>query len=242
MLSWRAPLCGVDPPQGVGNYRAARDAAALTGPRLRFVCVVSRRANTGGERGELLSRVRYSDADRDPAGSYGGGVRLYVYRSCWRAWRRVVFSPYLSIFRYRVLLEIRSSLATLVRLPWRLAIAVLMASHSTESRFGTVADSAKTWGGCRAPAVKKAISSGSCAAVTVSSSVDMTIPSTTFRISRTFPGQAYRSNASMTFASKRFTDTPWRCDTSRLKCSTSSAMSSLRSRSAGMRSVVTDTR
>src|SRR5207247_476370 len=27
---------------------------------------------------ELLSRVRHSDADRDPAGSYGGGVHLSV--------------------------------------------------------------------------------------------------------------------------------------------------------------------
>jgi len=43
-------------------------------------------------------------------------------------------------------------------------------------------------------------------------------------------------------ASNRFTDTPWRCATSRLKCSTSSAMPSLCSRRAGMRSVVTDIR
>src|SRR5580765_8181823 len=71
MLSWRAPLCGVDPPQGVGNYRAAPDVAVQG-------CVLSRRTNTGGERGELLSPVRYSDADRDPAGSYGGGVPLSV--------------------------------------------------------------------------------------------------------------------------------------------------------------------
>src|SRR5207302_329453 len=33
----------------------------------------------------------YSDADRDPAARTAG---VSLYRSCWRAWRRVVFSPY----------------------------------------------------------------------------------------------------------------------------------------------------
>ena len=37
-------------------------------------------------------------------------------------------------------MEIRSSLAAIVRLPWRRVIAVLMASRSTASRSGTVAD------------------------------------------------------------------------------------------------------
>ena len=221
------------------QYRAAPDVAALAGPRLRFVCVLSRRTNTEGERGELLSHVRYSDADRDPAGSYGGGVPLSVLLAG-LAKSRV--QPVLVYFQVEGALGNPELLGN----PRQVALA-----SRDRCADGVALDGVKIRnrrrlredvGLSRPPAPKKASSSGSCAAVTVSSSVNMTMPSTTFRISRTFPGQAYRSNASITFASKRFTDTPWRCDTSRLKCSTSSAMSSLRSRSAGMRSVVTDTR
>src|SRR5262245_6401165 len=194
----------------------------------------------------LDDRISTASAANNPAAS---GFRTPTefrpddgYRSCCRAWRSVGFSSYLSILRYSVLFEIRRSLATIVRLPWRRAIAVLMTSRSTAPRSQTAADSA--WAPCSPPgaATERAISSGIAAAVTVSSLVNITMPSTTCRISRTFPGHAYRSSASMTSASNRFMDTPWRRDTSRLKCSTSSAMSSLRSRSAGMRSAVTDTR
>src|SRR5258708_32274300 len=53
--------------RGVGRSKAA------------FCLLLSRRTNTWGERGELLSRVRYSDADRDPGGSYGGAA---IRRAC----------------------------------------------------------------------------------------------------------------------------------------------------------------
>ena len=48
VLSWRAPLVSVDPPQGVGNYRAAPDVAASAGLRLRFVSVNEHRGRTRG--------------------------------------------------------------------------------------------------------------------------------------------------------------------------------------------------
>ena len=68
-----------------------------------------------------------------------------------------------------MLFEIRRSLATIVRLPWRRAIAVRMASRSTASRSRTAADSAETPGSRPVAATERAISSGSAAAVTVSS-------------------------------------------------------------------------
>jgi len=63
-----------------------------------------------------------------------------------------------------------------------------MASRSTASRSRTAADSAETPGSRPVAATERAISSGSAAAVTVSSLVNITMPSTTCRISRTFPG------------------------------------------------------
>src|SRR2546427_677060 len=63
-----------------------------------------------------------------------------------------------------------------------------MASGSTASRPLTAADSAETPGSRPGAATERAISSGSAAAVTVSSLVNITMPSTTCRISRTFPG------------------------------------------------------
>src|SRR5439155_51213 len=137
--------------------------------------------NSGKRGGSAAATcLRLSSTFRPPGGS--------VYRSCCRAWRRVGFSPYLSIFRESVLFEIRRSLATIVRLPWRRAIAVRMASRSTASRSRTAADSAETPGSRPVAATERAISSGSAAAVTVSSLVNITMPSTTCRISRTFPG------------------------------------------------------
>ena len=70
----------------------------------------------------------------------------YLYRSCWRACRRVVFSPYLSIFRYRCSWKSGVLGQPSSGCPGVVAIAVLMASRSTASRSGTVAASAETWG------------------------------------------------------------------------------------------------
>jgi len=170
-----------------------RDAAALTGPRLRFVCVLSRRANTGATR-ELLSRVRYSDAT-EIRGSYGGCTFYTSIGPCWRAWRRSC-SAVLVYFQVQGALWKSGFFATLVRLPWRLAIAVLMASRSTRqiqpSRL-------RERGGVSRSGAQKP-SPRSCAAVTVFivSQHDMLRPRSHFGV-RFRP--CVSSNASMTFAS-----------------------------------------
>src|SRR5436190_3099331 len=61
-------LLSTDLPRAVGNHRAVPEVVTWAGLRTRF----SLRTNAYSERGLHLRRVRYSDADRNPADVCGG--------------------------------------------------------------------------------------------------------------------------------------------------------------------------
>jgi hypothetical protein len=77
-------------PVAVGNYRAAPDLSALAGLRLRFISANGHRgAHEGNSSGEFDIRAPTGIRSARTTG-------MYLYRSCWWAGRRVVFTPYLS--------------------------------------------------------------------------------------------------------------------------------------------------
>jgi hypothetical protein len=67
------------------------DVAALAGKAAFYLGKRNR-----GRAGELVSPFDIRTPTENRSARTAG---LYVYRSWWRAWRSVVFSPYLSIFR-----------------------------------------------------------------------------------------------------------------------------------------------